>query len=127
MNRVAADALAAHPYIFRAYTREQLAAGVTADRIGQAMTNGYFPRRSGDVFVLLDPYWMFSSSGTTHGSPFNYDTHVPVIFMGAGIKPGRYNANISVTDIAPTLSTLLGIEMPAGAEGRALAEIFAGN
>jgi predicted AlkP superfamily pyrophosphatase or phosphodiesterase len=127
VNRVAADALAAHPYIFRAYTREQLAAGVTADRIGQAMTNGYFPRRSGDVFVLLDPYWMFSSSGTTHGSPFNYDTHVPVIFMGAGIKPGRYNANISVTDIAPTLSTLLGIEMPAGAEGRALAEIFAGN
>ena len=127
VNRVAAEALSSRPYVFRVYTREQLANGVTAERIGRAMTNGYFPRRSGDLFVLLDPYWMFSSSGTTHGTPFNYDTHVPVIFMGAGIKPGRYNNNISITDIAPTLSTLLGIEMPSGAEGRALSEIFSEN
>ncbi len=127
VNRVAAEALRSRPYVFRVYTREQLANGVTADRIGQAMTNDYFPRRSGDLFVLLDPYWMFSSSGTTHGTPFNYDTHVPVIFMGPGIRPGLYNGNISVTDIAPTLSTLLGIEMPSGADGRALAEIFSQN
>jgi predicted AlkP superfamily pyrophosphatase or phosphodiesterase len=124
VDRAAADVLSSRPYVFRVYTREQLANGVTADRIAQAVTNDYFPRRSGDLFVVLDPYSMFSSSGTTHGTPFNYDTHVPVIFMGAGIKPGRYNGNISVTDIAPTLSTLLGIEMPAGADGRVLSEIF---
>ena len=127
VDRVAAGSLSSRPYVFRVYTREQLANGVTSDRIAQAMTNGFFGRRSGDLFVLLDPYWIFSSSGTTHGTPFNYDTHVPVIFMGAGIKPGRYNTNISITDIAPTLSTFLGIEMPAGAEGRALAEIFGEN
>jgi arylsulfatase A-like enzyme len=47
--------------------------------------------------------------------------------MGRGVKPGRYNGNVSITDIAPTLSTLLGIEMPSGAEGRALSEIFSDN
>jgi predicted AlkP superfamily pyrophosphatase or phosphodiesterase len=127
VDRVAAEALASRPYVFRVYTREQLADGVAGDRIARSMMNGYFPRRSGDLFVLLDPYWIFSMSGTTHGTPFNYDTHVPLIFMGRGVKPGRYNGNVSITDIAPTLSTLLGIEMPSGAEGRALSEIFSDN
>jgi predicted AlkP superfamily pyrophosphatase or phosphodiesterase len=127
VDRVAADAIASRPYIYRVYTREQLASGVNTDRIARAMSNGFFPRRSGDVFVLIDPYWITSMSGTTHGTPFNYDTHVPVIFMGAGVRAGVYNQNISVTDIAPTLATMLGIEMPSGAEGRALAEIMGGN
>ncbi len=127
VDRVAAEALSSRPYVFRVYTREQLADGVAGDRIAQAMMNGYFPRRSGDLFVLLDPYWIFSMSGTTHGTPFNYDTHVPLIFMGRGIRPGRYNGNVSITDVAPTLATYLGIEMPAGAEGRTLSEIFSDN
>jgi predicted AlkP superfamily pyrophosphatase or phosphodiesterase len=125
VDRVAADAIASKPYIYRVYTREQLASGVYTDRIARAMSNGFFGRRSGDIFVLLDPYWITSMTGTTHGTPFNYDTHVPVIFMGTGVRPGVYNQNISVTDIAPTLATMLGIEMPSGAEGRALSEIMA--
>jgi arylsulfatase A-like enzyme len=109
------------------YTREQLANGVSGDRIAEAMEKGYFPRRSGDVFVLMDPYWLPGTTGTTHGTPFNYDTHVPVILMGPGIRPGRYNQNISVTDIAPTLSTLLDLEMPSGADGRVLSEAISEN
>jgi arylsulfatase A-like enzyme len=67
---------------------------------------------------------MFSARGTTHGSTFNYDAHVPVIFMGPGIKTGRFDQTIAVNDVAPTLATLLGIETPSGSVGRVLAEIF---
>lgn len=124
VDRVAAAALEELPHIFRVYTREQLEGGVAPGPIPRALVNGFFPRRSGELFVVLDPYWIFSKTGTTHGTPFNYDTHVPVILMGAGVKPGRYNGDIGVTDIAPTLSTLLGIQMPAGAMGRTLSEIL---
>lgn len=127
VSRVAADALSNEPYIYRVYTREALASGVSTDRIATAMTKGFFSRRSGDLFVLLDPYWIPYPTGTTHGTPFNYDTHVPVIFMGAGVRSGAYNRNVSVTDIAPTLATMLGIQMPAGAEGSTLTEMMAGN
>src|SRR6202035_4134395 len=81
-------------------------------------------RRSADVFLVLDPYWMFGAHGTTHGSPHGYDAHVPVIFMGPGIKAGRFDESIAVKDVAPTLATLLGIETPSGTVGRTLAEIF---
>jgi predicted AlkP superfamily pyrophosphatase or phosphodiesterase len=127
VDRAAAEALASKPHIYRVYTREQLASGVSTDRIARAMTNGFFAERSGDIFVLIDPYWLPSPRGTTHGTPFNYDSHVPVIFMGFGVRPGVYNRNISVTDIAPTLATILGIQMPSGSEGRALDEIMVGN
>jgi hypothetical protein len=56
--------------------------------------------------------------------PFNYDSHVPVILMGQGIQPGRYDKPIAVTGIAPTLATILNIETPSGAEDRVLEEIF---
>jgi arylsulfatase A-like enzyme len=55
---------------------------------------------------------------------FGYDTHVPVVFMGPGIKAGRFDETISVNDIAPTLATLLGVETPSGSAGRVLAEVF---
>jgi arylsulfatase A-like enzyme len=76
------------------------------------------------VEVLLEPYWMSSSSGTTHGSAFSYDTHIPLVMMGPGIRPGRYDGAVVLNDLAPTLATRLGIETPSGASGRALAEIL---
>jgi arylsulfatase A-like enzyme len=80
--------------------------------------------RSGDVEVLFEPYWMSSSSGTTHGTAYSYDTHIPLMLMGPGIRPGRYAQTVALNDLAPTLATLLGIETPSGASGRALAEIL---
>jgi arylsulfatase A-like enzyme len=68
---------------------------------------------------------MFATHGTTHGTTFSYDAHVPVIFMGPGIKNGRYNQPVAVNDIAPTLATLLGLETPSGSVGHVLTEIFA--
>ena len=131
VDRVAAEALTARPHVYRAFTREQMINGWTPNRISQAMANGFFAQRSGDVFYLLDPYWLGSApgttSGTTHGTPFNYDAQVPLILMGAGIRPGHYHANVWVTDLAPTASTLLGLSMPSGAEGRTLSEAFSDN
>ena len=127
VERVAAAALLAKPYVFRVYTRTQLSNGITGDRIARAVQNGFNMKRGGDVFVLLDPGWIFSMGGTNHGTPFNYDTHVPVIFMGPGIRTGRFDGNVSVTDVAPTLATMLGVEMPSGSEGRTLFEIFQEN
>jgi len=126
VDAAAAEAARAVPHVFRVYTREQLIGGkAMEDEVGRRVMNGFYERRGADVFILLEPYWMFSTHGTTHGSAFNYDAHVPVIFMGAGIKAGRLDETIAVNDVAPTLATLLGIQTPSGSVGRVLAEIFA--
>ena len=93
--------------------------------MGRRVLNGFFAKRAADVYILLEPYWMFSQHGTTHGTTFSYDAHVPVIFMGPGIKAGSYHAAVAVNDIAPTLATMLGIETPSGSVGRVLTEILA--
>jgi predicted AlkP superfamily pyrophosphatase or phosphodiesterase len=125
VDQAAADAASSVPHIFRAYTREQLMHGETGrDISGIAVTNGFFPARGPDVVVIQEPYWLFGATGTSHGTPFGYDTHVPVIFMGPGIKAGKYFNSITVNDIAPTLATLLSLEIPSGAAGRVLAEMF---
>jgi len=72
--------------------------------------------------VITEPYYMYAAKGTTHGAPFHYDAQVPVILMGAGIKPGRYHRAAAVNDIAPTLATLLDVAVPSGSMGRVLDE-----
>jgi arylsulfatase A-like enzyme len=87
---------------------------------------GYHPKRSGDVVMLLEPGWFESGSvqGTTHGSPYTYDTHVPIIFFGKGVKKGSSVRYHSITDIAPTLSMLLNIKLPSAATGQPIEEMF---
>jgi hypothetical protein len=111
-------------HVARVYTRQQLNDGVAGDFIAQAERNGYFPARSGDIAIVFDPYYIFGHAGTSHFSPYNYDRHVPVIFMGAGIKPGHYDKTIRPNDIAPTLATLLAIQTPSGSSGRVLTEML---
>jgi arylsulfatase A-like enzyme len=126
VNRAAAEAAMAIPHVARVFTREQLMQGaVLEDQISRRVMNGFYERRGADVYLLLEPYWMFSAHGTTHGTTYSYDSHVPVIFMGPGIQAGRFDETIAVNDIAPTLATLLGIETPSGSVGRVLREIFA--
>jgi hypothetical protein len=124
-ERIAADAIRALPHVFRVYTRTQLMNGAIAgDSIDILMRNGFNAARSGNVMVMLDPYWIVSRSGTTHGAPFGYDTHVPVLFLGAQVRAGRYHANVSPNDIAPTLATMLDVETPSGSVGRVLDEML---
>jgi arylsulfatase A-like enzyme len=124
VNRTAAEAATVIPHVFRVYTREQLLNGVFPDEVSRRVMNGYFPRRGADVEVLLDPYWIFTQTGATHGAAFGYDTHVPVIFMGPGIRAGQYHNAIAVNDVAPTLATMLDVETPAGSVGRVLTEML---
>ncbi len=124
---VAAHAVRELPHIFRVYTGEQLKQGpFFEDRVGRRVGNSYNSQRGADLYIIAEPYWLLGSekAGASHGAPFNYDSHVPVIFMGAGLKSGRYDGPIAVRDIAPTLAALLDIEQPSGAEGRVLEEMF---
>ena len=86
---------------------------------------GFNQKRSGDVVIVLNSGWIEwnSPTGTTHGSCFSYDTHVPLLFWGKGIKHGLIDEYISICDIAPTVSTLLGISFPNGCTGNPIRSI----
>lgn len=90
------------------------------------IVRGYHAKRSGDVMILLEPGWYGAGSiqGTTHGSPYAYDTHVPILFYGNGIKTGTSVQYHGITDIAPTISALLNIKFPSGCTGQPIRELF---
>jgi len=123
----AAEAAREVPHVFRVYTHEQLRTGaVPGDLFDRRILNGFHQGRGADVTIIPEPYYLSEGkAGTTsHGAPFGYDTHVPVIFMGDWIKAGRYHEKVAVNDIAPTLATLLDVEIPSGAVGRVLGDIL---
>jgi predicted AlkP superfamily pyrophosphatase or phosphodiesterase len=125
VERAAADAARGGEHIARVYTRSQLLEGrVEPDAIGRAVALGFFGPRSGDLLILTEPYYVFDASGASHGTPYDYDNHVPVIFFGSQIKPGTYTGRIAVNDIAPTLAQILGVETPTSSIGRVLGEIL---
>jgi predicted AlkP superfamily pyrophosphatase or phosphodiesterase len=90
------------------------------------VVRGFHVKRCGDIAFVLEPGWMSwsTSTGTTHGSAYSYDTHVPILFYGWGIKKGSSVDFHTITDIAPTLSVLLGIKFPSGCTGQPIPEIF---
>ncbi|GAA4457464.1 alkaline phosphatase family protein [Nibrella saemangeumensis] len=88
------------------------------------LRNVYHPNRSGDFYVLLQSGWIEGrSKGTTHGSTYAYDTHVPLLFYGWGIKPGQTVRRNHISDIAPTVAALLGILEPSGTVGNPIEEV----
>ena len=88
------------------------------------LQKGYNFQRSGDVLVTYRPGYMdYAVKGTTHGSEFSYDTHVPIIFFGWKVKKGNSVHKVFVTDIAPTICNLLGIAFPMGNTGNPLPEV----
>ena len=122
-RQVAAAAAAGAPHVARVYTRDQLLRGdVAQDRIGQRVLRGFNAQRSGDLEIILEPYWMRQATGTTHGTPYSYDAHIPLILMGPRVKAGIYGEHVALNDLAPTLSAVLGVETPAGSSGRVLTE-----
>lgn len=92
----------------------------------EKVINGYHPKRSGPVRIILDPAWYSGSSprstGATHGTMNPADTHIPMVFMGWGIKHGKTNVPYNMTDIAPTITGLLKIQEPNGNIGKAVNE-----
>lgn len=84
--------------------------------------NSFHPERTGDLMLRLKAFYLSQSSmtGTTHGSTYDYDTHVPIVFSGPGIAGGIFDRKVRTVDIAPTLAKLLGITPPEGIDGVAL-------
>lgn len=95
----------------------------------QSVLRNYNPNRSGDIYVVFDPNRFINdfdglSVAATHGSPWAYDTHVPIIFAGMSIPAQRINRMVNTVDIAPTLSLIVGAKPPAGAFGGPLYEVI---
>jgi predicted AlkP superfamily pyrophosphatase or phosphodiesterase len=116
--------------IAEVYTRQTLLSGDYSEQgIKGNVRRGFHTKRSGDLVIVLEPGWTGSSSatGTTHGSPYTYDTHVPILFYGFGVKSGSSVQYHTITDIAPTVSILLKIKFPSGCTGQPVAELLEGG
>ena len=131
LNRVevenfAANFIAGVPGIAQVFTRTQLENGALAETPLRAQVLKAWNRDlSGDLYIVQHPFAMFAGQVVTHGSPYSYDTNVPLMLLGKSwIKPGKYPRAAAVADLAPTLSYLLEIRPPAASEGRVLDEIL---
>ncbi|MFC5080028.1 Alkaline phosphatase PhoV precursor [Vibrio thalassae] len=113
-----------------AVTSEDIANNRVANsRVNELIRNNYHPLRSGDVYMVFGPRTYINDMdgltiASTHGSPWRYDTHVPVIFAGHNLKPRTVTRPITPYDIAPTLSGYLSVSAPSGATGEMLPEVI---
>ncbi|WP_461532200.1 alkaline phosphatase PafA [Sinomicrobium sp.] len=104
--------------IERAYPAYAFVEGEFTERFASLLQRGYDQKRSGDVLLVLSPAVVsYPKTGSTHGSPYNYDTHTPLLFYGKGIQKGSTVKETHINDAAPTISALLGIAFPSGATG----------
>ena len=119
------------------FTGVSLAVSSTALRNGnvpdtwlyRAVLNNFHPKRSGDVYIVFEPNWFINDFdglvvAATHGSPWAYDTYVPIVFAGAGLDHKVIDRKVHTTDIAPTLSAYLDIKPPSGSQGKLLTEVL---
>ena len=124
IERVASQAVKAVPGIAEAFMHTQLSTGrLPANPISQSVENGFFATRNGNLIVIPRPFYLMSTpDAASHGTPYGYDAHVPVLFYGAGIAAGSFHSASSPADIAPTLAALLKVETPSHSVGRVLTE-----
>ena len=107
--------------VAKVYTASAMNSTNYTTGIEALLQNGFNQKRSGDVIIVDDAaYIMYGRTGSTHGSGLNYDTHVPLLFFGKGINHGHTYKKTVISDIAPTISALLGISFPNGAIGQPL-------
>lgn len=116
------------PGIAEVYTRQSLQSSDYGELGTKGMLRrGFNSKRSGDLAIALEPGWVGGSSntGTSHGSSYTYDTHVPILFYGFGVKQGSSAQYHGITDIAPTLSIIMKVKFPSGCTGQPIAELLA--
>lgn len=119
-ERVVRDALLTIDFVEAAWTRTEMLEGRIHGDYGVETLRSFHRERSGDLYYQMKPYWVDRKTGTNHGTPYSYDTHVPLLWFGAGIVPGIRSVPVGVDDIAPTLAHLLGLLPPPMARGRIL-------
>ena len=119
---VVKTALMATPVVAEAFTREEiLAAEPAGDSVLAMVRRSYHAERGRDVIIVPKPYFMVkTSSGSTHATPYDYDTHVALVWFGAGVPKGVQEGRVGIDDLAPTLASLLGVKAPPLAKGRKL-------
>lgn len=111
--------------ISQVYTAHQMWKNEYIEGIPYILQNGYNQKRSGDVLLVPNVgYISYSRTGSTHGSPQIYDTHVPLLLYGKGIKQGSTVGRTEIPDIAPTIAALLGIAFPSGTTGQPIGEVL---
>lgn len=99
--------------------------GYKGDNLKSLIANGYNHKRSGNVAFSYQAGWLdIQETGTTHGAAYTYDTHVPLIFFGAGIKKGESVKPCYITEVAPTISILLNNPFPNGCTSKPIEEVF---
>jgi len=95
----------------------------------RSVLNNFHAKRSGDIYIVFEPNWFINdfdglTVASTHGSPWQYDTYVPIVFAGAGLTAKKVDRRVNTIDIAPTLSAYLGIKPPSGSQGNSLKEVL---
>jgi predicted AlkP superfamily pyrophosphatase or phosphodiesterase len=129
VQRFVAAQIASVKGVQKAFAAAELEDGTDRSRLAKQVLANHHADRSGDVYVVPRPHWL-PYTGTnmrpltaTHGSPWRYDTHVPIVFMGPGITAKRISREVAPRDVAPTIATYLGIGQPSSATGRVLTEV----
>ena len=130
VSRLVARELIEFDGISYAIPSTDLAAGRVPDAspIARQVLRNFSPKRSGDIYIIYEPHWVPTGTGdvaiVNHGSPWRYDTFVPIIFAGNNIRAGNVSRSVETVDIAPTLSAYLGIKPPSGSVGKPLTEVL---
>ncbi|MCH7402680.1 alkaline phosphatase PafA [Belliella kenyensis] len=124
VQRALADFLLGFDGVKEVYTAADMRRNEYVKGKSSLLQMGYNHKASGDLLLILEPAWLSSSfRGTTHGTGYTYDTHVPVVMMGWNVKSGKSARYTTITDIAPTLAIMLGTRLPNGASGQPILEI----
>ncbi len=123
VEKVAAEVLEECPVIRRIWTRTELLTE-SDDPFHRLFKNSFDPKRSPDLMLQLEQYQVTTTLGTSHGTPYRYDTHVPILFLQPGVSPKRVEGRVRTIDMAPTLAEILGLEIPAHVQGRSLVSQF---
>lgn len=98
-------------------------------QVMRAVMNNFNAKRSGEIFIVFEPNWFINdfdglTVASTHGSPWNYDTHVPIVFAGHNLMPKKVNRSVQTIDVAVTLASYIGVKPPSGASGKPLVEVL---
>lgn len=115
----------ANPGVVKVFTQKELLQSTVNDKIIESLQRGIHLKRSGDLIVLFEPGWMHQLRyATTHGTGYNYDTHVPLLWYGQGVKKQHVYNPYSITDIAYTLSMMLEVTLPNSAGGEPILQLL---
>jgi arylsulfatase A-like enzyme len=130
LEAAVAEEIARFPGVSLAVSSAAMRRGNLPDTpLHRSVLNNFHPKRSGDIYLVFEPNWFINNFdgltvAATHGSPWQYDTYVPIVFAGAGLNSATVDRRVYTIDIAPTLAAYLRIKPPSGSLGKPLTEVL---